>query len=191
MEEDPGMVDRLNKLYLTIISRYKDYIEEKEGISIAELPTLITPGNPAVMAKATEIKLSFGNYSYDSLFYEASLKAFSFVKQMVHEVQLPVEFWLMPDETLAFLMGDVFDRNVLLCSLLIALGNPSARVLVVSSGEARKVYVHYEFNKLVYLMDLSARTTKFSDMKEMVASLRPPEGAVTYDFNDKTYSDID
>jgi len=189
-EEDADMNDRLNRLYLTIISRYKDYIEEKEGISIAELPSLVTPKSPAIVSKAEEIKLSFGNYEYDKCFYEASLKAFSFVKQMVREVTLPVEFWLLPEETIAFLMGDTFDRNVLLCSILIALGNPSARVLVVSQNDSRKVYVHYDFNESSYLMNLEDRTRRFADIKELVASLDMPEGAIAYDFNDKTYTDI-
>ncbi len=191
MAEDPGMSDRLNKLYLTIISRYKDYIEEKEGISIAELPSLVTPKSTAVVSKAEEIKLSFDNYQYDKYFYEASLKAFSFVKQMVKEVTLPVEFWLLPEEALAFLMGDAFDRNVLLCSLLIALGNPSARVLVVSRDDARKVYVHYDFNGSSYLMNLEERARKFGSIKDLTDSLSIPEDAIAYDFNDKSYMDID
>lgn len=48
-----GREGRLNNLYLAVISRYKEYIEEKEGLSVAELPTLVTPNSEKVAKRPT------------------------------------------------------------------------------------------------------------------------------------------
>ncbi len=181
---------KLNKVYLTIISRYRDYIEEHENVSIAELPTLVTPKNGAVVAKVDEIKASFGRYDYDNNFYDASLAAFSFVKEKVEDATLPLQFWLTPEETLAFMIGDTFDRCVLLCSMMVALGNPSAKVAVVVNGESRKLLVYYEFGDAVHTFDLRGGLEKFASKEEMVASLKIKEDTTAYEFNDLTYTGI-
>ena len=183
-------LDRLNKIYLAIISRYRDYIEEHENVSVAELPGLVTPKNGAVVAKVDEIKASFGRYDYDKNFREAGTAAFSFVKDNVEDAVLPLQFWLAPEETLAFMMGDTFDRCVLLCSMLVALGNPSAKVAVVAKGESRRVFVHCEFSGSAYMFELDNGIRKFSAKEDMVASLKIDEEATAYEFNDRTQADI-
>ncbi len=181
--------DRLNKLFLTIISRYSEYIEEHENLSVAELPTLITPKNGAIITKADEIKSHFGAYKYDKDFNNASIKAFDFVKENVTEVVLPLQFWLVPEETLAFMMGDAFDRNVLLCTMLIALGNPSAKVLVAMKGDSRKIFVYYEHQGFV-LFDINDGTKQFKTKEELLESLRIGDETTAYEFNDNVYTNI-
>ncbi len=188
-EKGEDTLNRLNKIYLTIVSRYKDYIEEQESLSVAELPTLITPKNGAIVAKVDEIKASFGAYSYDKNFHDAGTKAFSFVKEKVGEAVLPLQFWLVPEETLAFMIGDSFDRNVLLCSMLVGLGNPSAKVLVLVKSETRRVFVYYELNGFV-LMDLNSSPKTFQTKEEMLTSLSIDDDTTAYEFNDRTYTDI-
>ncbi len=183
-------LDRLNKIYLAIISRYRDYIEEHENVSVAELPSLVTPKNGAVVAKVDEIKASFGRYDYDKNFPEAGTAAFTFVKDKVVDAVLPLQFWLAPEETLAFMMGDMFDRCVLLCSMLVALGNPSTKVAVMVRGESRRVFVHSEFAGSVYMFELDDGIRKFSTKEDMVKSLKIDEEATAYEFNDRTQSDI-
>ncbi|HUC38620.1 MAG TPA: hypothetical protein VL944_00635 [Candidatus Acidoferrum sp.] len=189
-EKSPDTAERLSRIYLAIISRYKDYIEEKENISVAELPTLITPKNGAVAVRADQLKSSFGAYDYSKNFEEASKKAFSFVKDEVEEALLPLQFWLVPEETLAFMMGDTFDRNILLCSMLINLGNPSAKVLVVVDGEIRRLSVYYEFNNSVVMFHLDDGIKKFESKEKMIESLGTGDEVTAYEFNDKTYRDI-
>ena len=134
-EKEVERLGKLNQLYLAIISRYKEYIQEKEGLSVAELPTLVTPKDEALVKKAAEIKAGFEGYTYERDFQKASAAAFSFVKSGIEDAVLPLEFWLSPRDTLAYGMGDMIDKNILLCSLLIALGNPSAKVLVRMKDE--------------------------------------------------------
>jgi hypothetical protein len=183
-------LDRLNKIYLAIISRYRDYIEEHENVTVAELPTLVTPKNGAIIEKIDAIKSSFGTYDYDKHFYDASIVAFTFVKDKIEDVVLPLQFWLVPEETLVFMMGDVFDKSVLLCSLLVGLGNPSSKVLVTVSDESRKIFVYYELKDSACMLDLADGPKRFRTKEEMIESLHIEDDTTAYEFNDNTYSDI-
>jgi hypothetical protein len=181
---------RLNQVYLAIISRYSDYIQEHEGLSVAELPTLVTPKNEAVARKAAEIKGVFGNYSYDRDFYQAATEAFKFVRDEIESAVLPLEFWLSPEDTLSYKMGDTMDKNILLCSVLVALGNPSAKVLVQMKGENVSVLVHCEFNSKECVFDLEDGAKEFESKEAMLASLNIDEETTAYEFNNQTYLDI-
>jgi hypothetical protein len=182
---------RYNRIYLSIIERYKDYIEEKESLSVAELPTMITPKEPLIVKKAEEIKASFSLYTYDLNFMEAANKAFNFVKEQIEEMVLPLQFWLSPKETLSFMMGDAVDRSLLLCSLLIALGNASAKVLMIMADEKeRKVFVHCEFNERLYLFNMEDKIEEFGTPEEMIMYAEINENATAYEFNDHAYYDI-
>ena len=180
----------LNEVYLAIISRYKDYIEEKESISVAELPTLVTPNDEAVARKANDIKAEFQDYFFDKDFYDAGMKAFGFVRDKVATVVLPVQFWLTPAETLGFMVGDLMDKNVLLCSLLIKLGNPSARVFVKSKGGDKRTFVYFEFNKKIYVIDMDDGVREYASRDAMIASQNIDDDTTAYEFNDKLYVDV-
>ena len=182
---------RLNNIYLLIISKYKDYIEEKEALSVAELPTLVTPKAAMVARKAADIKSEFDNYDYDANFYDAGMKAFDFVSKGIGSTALPIEFWLMPEETLRFMLGDVTDKSILLCSILIALGNPSSKVVVVSRDSMRSIYVYYEFGGSVVMMDVeNGKVEKFGNKDDMLKAFSLDDESAAYEFNDQMYVDI-
>lgn len=181
---------RLNQLYLGIISRYKEYIEEMEHISIAELPALVTPKKELIVKKADEIKNAFGNYSFDSHFYEASINAFAYVRDSILETTMPVQFWLAAEDTLKFGIGDAIDRNVLLCSLLCALSNPSAKVLVSIKDDVRKILTYYELNGHAYILDLNSGFHKFEIKELLIKSLNLDDESTAYEFNESLYNEI-
>ena len=180
---------KLNRLYLAIISRYKDYIEEKEDLSVAELPTLVMPNDERVRAKTDEIKSGFLNYSYDQNFHEASIKAYEFVNREIEDITLPLQFWLTPTETMEFMVGDSMDKNILLCSMLVKLGNPSAKVFVIMRENIRDVFVYYEFGGKTYALERD-RVKEFESKDLMLVSLSLGEESVAYEFNNQMYSDI-
>jgi hypothetical protein len=190
-EHSPGREERLSRLYLAVIERYRDYIEQHEHLSVAELPKLITPHSDLVKAKAEEIKLGFGVYSYNSSFLEASLKAFDFVNESVEEAVMPIEFWLTPDETMEFGIGDMLDRNTVLCSLLIALGNPSAKVMVYIRGATRKVSTYHEFGGRIYTMEFGKEVKEFAGRADLIASMAIDDETTAYEFDDKMYIEVD
>lgn len=187
--EKSSREERLNQIYLAIIARYKDYIEEKEGLSVAELPMLVMPDSEKVKTKADEIKSGFLNYVYETNFYDASTRAYEFVKKEVEDATLPLQFWLTPEETLEFMMGDTMDKNILLCSMLVRLGNPSAKVLV-KMVDTRKVHVYYEFKDKIYMFDFDSGIKEFNDKKEMLKSLEIKDETTAYEFNNQMYADI-
>ncbi len=186
--DDIFIKDRLNQLYLSIIMRYRNYIEERENLSVAELPSLITPNSDLVTKKAEELKGN--NYTYELGFYEASTKALQFIKNEIDEVLLPVQFWILPDETIKFKLGDPIDKNILLCSLIIHLGNPSSKVIIIINETSRKAYVHYEFNEGIYLFNVNGSIKLFQKKEDMINYLDINENTSAYEFNDKMFVDI-
>lgn len=192
-EHEGGSLDkeyRLRQLYLAIVMRYKAHIEEHESLSIAELPSMVTVKNDKVIAKAQEITNKFASYDYDRDFYDASMQVFAFVKDSIAEIVLPVQFWLLPEETLTFLMGDLLDRNILLCALLVRLGNPSAKVFVKIKDTTRGSFVYCEFNNKVYVLDISSGIKEFDSKKTMLDSLGIDDDTTAYEFNNQSYADV-
>ena len=182
--------DRLAGLYLAIISRYKEYIEEKEELSVAELPTLVTPRAADIVSKAEEIKAGLAPYFYDRDFIAAARQAFDFVNASIDEVTLPVQFWLTPEETLRFKAGDGMDKSILLCSLLVALGNHSAKVFMLIRNNDRKTCAYFEFAGKVTLMDFKDGISEYRNRDEMLGKFAMAEDDTAYEFNNRSYADI-
>ncbi|OJI08165.1 hypothetical protein Micr_00272 [Candidatus Micrarchaeum sp.] len=180
---------KLNAIYLRIINRYRDYIGEEESLSVAELPRLVTPKDKSVLEKAEDIKSGFEKYSYERDFYAASVVAYEFVRKEIETINLPVEFWLEPAETMEFGAGEKLDRYTLLCSLIIALGNPSAKILIIEKNDRLNPILYYETDG-IYLMDFDSEIRKFASKDEMLANIGIGEDSVAYEFNDKMYVDI-
>jgi hypothetical protein len=189
-EKDEDKAGRLSNIYLAVISRYKDYIEEKEGLSVAELPTLVTPNSEKVAEKANWIKSKFLNYTYDKDFHDSSITAFNFVNDEVEDVTLPLQFWITPDEVIAFMMGDLMDKSILLCSILIKLGNPSARVFVKIDDGTRRVFVYYEFRSKFHTLECGKESREFESRDDILKSMQFNEETVAYEFNNQMYADL-
>jgi len=181
---------RLSQLYLSIISRYKGYIEEREELAVAELPTLVLPKSELVTRRANEIRAAFPNYSYDADFPKAAMKAFEFVRDHIEEIILPLQFWLTPDETAEYRLGDRIDRNILLCSMLVALGNPSSKVFVIKRESGVSTYTYFEFDGKTVLMNVQDGTSVFASRDEMIKQFQIGEDDTAYEFNNQSYIDV-
>ncbi|MCL4380921.1 hypothetical protein M1141_01450 [Candidatus Marsarchaeota archaeon] len=182
---------KINQIYLSIILRYKEYIEEKERISVAELPRFIIPKNAKIQQKIEDLKSGFENYVYEKDFYYASLIAYDFVKDNITEINLPIEFWFYPNEILEFLIGDMMDKNILLCSLLVGLGNPSAKVFTAINNNKQDIFTYYEFNGRVYKMDIKGEVSSFESKEKMLQTVLINNETTAYEFNNHVYNDMD
>lgn len=189
---DEKMLEKYSGLYLEIIMRYRDYIEEKETMYMAELPTLVTPSDDAVLSKVKSIKSMFRAYDYDEDFYSAAKEAHWFVRDKIIAVSLPIQFWLRPGQTMKLEVGDVFDKTVLLCTLLIALGNATAKVLATINDTEKRFVVHCEFSGKILLFDMGRGITEFATRAEMLESLGigKDDSISAYEFNDKMYDNL-
>ena len=190
--EDVETLKRYNNIYLGIILRYRSYIEEKESLYVAELPTLVTPDHESIVGFANSIKAKYQSYSYEDNFYESATFAYEYVKNKIINVTMPVQFWLNPSQTLNYGAGDVFDKIVLLCTLLVALGNASTKAMAIIRGNDRRFLVYFEFEGRIISMDLENGIEKFDKREELLARFGvKDDGEVSaYEFNDKMYVDI-
>ncbi len=190
------MLKAYNSIYLEIITRYKDYIEEKEGLYLTDLPKLVTPENEGVMLLAKELEGNFPAYLYDDNFEEAAGLAYAYVKDRIANVSIPIQFWLTPSQTIRYGAGDIFDKAVLLCSMLIAMGNVSSRVMVVVKNNDRHFVVYSEFKDRIIGMDMESGLKTYGSMDAMLEQngidkdSENDEDTTAYEFNDKFYRDI-
>ncbi len=189
---DEKMLEKYSSLYLEIIMRYRDYIEQEETLYMADLPTLITPDDENVLSKAKSIKSMFASYNYDEDFLGAAKEAQWYVRDKIATISLPVQFWLRPGQTLSLESGDVFDKAVLLCTMLIALGNVTAKVITVIRDSEKMFAVYCEFSGRIVLFDVEGTTSEFGSKEEMLGKLEigKDESLTAYEFNDKMYDNL-
>ncbi len=194
MEEETSMLKKYNNLYLSIIMRYRGYIEEREGLYVAELPKLVTPNDSAVESVANSLMGSFPSYMYERDFLEAARLAYLYVKDKITTVSLPIQFWQRPNETLGNAAGDLFDKAVLLCSLLIALGGVATKIIIaISDNDGKRDFVIYsEYMGEIVTMDLERGLDRIHSREDLMAKLKIGTGSElsAYEFNDKMYSNI-
>ncbi|MDE1869975.1 MAG: hypothetical protein KGH71_03250 [Candidatus Micrarchaeota archaeon] len=192
MEEDQ-LQKKYNQIYLQVILRYKEHIEQNENLNVAELPKLITPTDETVATSTNKIKANFDSYSYNSNFLAAAKLAYEYVTNHVSQVSLPIEFWLYPADTIKCEAGDIFDKATLLCSMMIALGNPSTRVISSVKPNERRFIVYCEFDNALFAFDLDRGLIKFESKEKLIESLvlKENDDTTAYEFNDKMYANLD
>lgn len=191
MSEDE-LLKKYNALYLEMIMRYRDRIEEGEKLHLAELPKLITPSDEAVIAAVNKIKETFPAYTAEKDFADAAKKSYDFVRDTIAKVSPPVQFWLKPSEVISIGAGDVFDQAVLLCSMLIGLGNLSTKVIASVKNEEKDYAVYYELDGKIVELELGKGISELKDRNELLAKMGMYMGseATGYEFNDKMYSNL-
>lgn len=190
--EDDALLKKYNMLYLEMLMRYKEDIEKGEMLYVAELPELVTPQDEAVLAIVNNIRGSFASYLFEDNFYDAAMKAQAYINTSVSSVSAPVQFWLTPSEVIRIGAGDTFDKTVLLCSMLIGLGNISAKIVTVVKDDSSESAVYCEFHSKFILMRPDGRLQEFGSKQEMLAAMGFAEGpdVTAYEFNDKMYNSI-
>ncbi len=172
-----------------IIERYREQIEMGEAKTVPDLRNLIDPKNRAVQEIKQGIEDSFHPYIYEKNFEEAATKAFEFLRDKIENEALPVDFWLSPDDVLELKLADEMDKAIFLCSLLIALDNETAKVVVETNGQ-RHAFVMFEFGGKFYLMD-PVHDINISGSREQVIEKHLPghDHQLVYEFNHKGYEE--
>jgi len=156
---------------------------------VTELRALIKPSDPAVLQMRDEILAGFRPYIYEEHFEMVVEKAYEYVRERIANEELPVDFWLTPEDVLELRAADEMDKAVLLCSLLRALECESAKVVVESNGE-RHVFVGYEFKGRYTLMDPAHKQVVRGERQNVMERQFGGKGKIVYEFNDKEYDEI-
>ncbi|MGA3020609.1 MAG: hypothetical protein ABSD68_01515 [Candidatus Micrarchaeales archaeon] len=190
--QDEELTKKYNSLYLEIIMRYKDEIEKGETVYVADLPKLVTPSDEAVVAVIKNITGSFPAYNFDENFLAAAQQAREYLKDKIISVSPPIQFWLKPNQVISLQAGDAFDKVILLCSMLIALGNPSTKIVTSIKENERKHLVYFEYKGELTYIDLENGMNKVNSKEELFEKLGMKKEAemIAYEFNDKMYSNL-
>ena len=194
--DEIGLLKAYNGIYLEIITRYKEYIEGKEGLYLTDLPRLVTPADEPVVLLAKELEGNFPIYNYEDNFEDAMKLAYAYIRDKIAPISLPIQFWLKPAQAIRYEAGDIFDKAVLLCSLLIAMGNVSSRVMVIVKNSDRHFIVYSEFKDRIIGIDMESGLNEYKNMGELLEkngvnkNAENDEETTAYEFNDKFYRDI-
>jgi hypothetical protein len=182
-ETEDGPKEQLG-VYRLILMRYRDMIEEKEAKSITEMKGLVKPFDKIVLDERDRITDQFHPYMYEEKFSEAADMALSRVAE-IDTIKLPLVFWFSFDEMVHLGAADEMGKALFLCSLIRALENDDARVLVTGS---RKPFVLFSFKGEHFLVDISSGEKSASRGREE-ALKKLGTDKVLYSFNDREYED--
>jgi len=178
--------DRL-RIYELIIERYRDYIEKSETKTIADLKSLISPNDEHVQKKKDELVETIRPYIYEQHFLKAAESAHKLVRE-IRTYTTTVNFWLTPKEMIELRGGDPMDKAVFLCSLLVALENQDAHI-IVGMNKGIKVAVGFMFNNEFTIMD-PISTAKAKGEKDKIIDEWFKEDKRIYEFNDRNYLEL-
>ena len=183
---------RRESIYRKIIERYRELIEASESKSIPELRSLVRPQSSSVIELKDTLTKDFKPYEYEKDFLTAAQRAFEFVKDEIKTERIPVEFWLSPKDILELKAADEMDKAILLCSLLIALGNKGAKVVVEMKGGLKHAFVMFSSGNRYYLFD-PVHDINLAGSKEIleaqISTEKDEENKIVYEFNDMGYNE--
>ena len=191
-KDESSILKKYNNIYLEIIMRYKDHIEESESLNASDLPRLVTPDNSSVSVLCDSLREVFGDYVYERDFQQAASSAFDYVRNRITEISLPIQFWQLPEETIKREAGDSFDKAVLLCSILINLGDLDSKVVIAIVGEGRHFVVYARREGGITVFDVNDSIKEYGDVGEMLAGIGIAKDSESdaYEFNNSVYNDL-
>ncbi|MFH1663718.1 MAG: transglutaminase-like domain-containing protein [archaeon] len=159
------------RLYSFLLEKYGEIINEKEKKTIGEIKGLIDPDDLSIQSILAE--LISKNYSFEKNYLSIAREAYDFVVKEISFVEsdVRINFWLTPMEIIKQKIADDEDMAVFLCTLLYALGDEKAFV-VISEMEnlSTHAFVITEHKNNFYLFDPSQKKDfeEFSGKKETV-----------------------
>jgi hypothetical protein len=191
-ESDLDVCRRRELVYKRIIERYRELIEAGESKSIPELRSLVRPQSSSIAELKDKLTKEFKPYEYERNFLTVAQKAYEFVKDEIKTEHVNIEFWLSPKDILELKVADEMDKAILLCSLLIALGNRNAKVVVEMKGGLRHAFVMFSFGNRFYLFD-PVHNINLAGSKEIleaqISTEKDEENKIVYEFNDTEYNE--
>jgi hypothetical protein len=191
-ESELEVCKRRESMYRKIVERYRELIEAAESKSIPELRSLVKPQSSSIVEVKEKITREFSQYNYGANFLVAAQKAYEFVKDEIKTEHVPVEFWLSPKDIVELKTADEMDKAIFLCSLLIALGNKGAKVVIEMKGGLKHAFVMFSFGNRYYLFD-PVHSINLAGSKEILEAQISPgrdeENKIVYEFNDIEYNE--
>lgn len=118
------------RLYRTLLTRYSDLINEFEKKTVGELKSLVDEKDLTIQSILQEYR--HADYSFEKNYPHAAERILGFLQRDINYVEsdLEINFWLTPKEIMRGRVADDEDLAIFLCSLLSALGDASAEVVI-------------------------------------------------------------
>ncbi len=194
IEEKQKEKNRQFKLYKFLLEKYEDLINDSEKKTIGEIKGLVDEEDLTIQSILSEIKPQGFEFKKDYL--NTAKKALEFINSKIECVDpgLGINFWLSPKEILELKVSDDEDLAVLLCSVLAALGDEKAFVVIAEMDDlSTHAFVITELNNKFFIIDPCQEKTfeEFSGEKTSVLQKYSFNGAkikrFLYKFNNKEY----
>ena len=157
------------RLYRLLLEKYAGLISEKEKKTIGEIKALVNAEDLTIQSIASDFKPE--GYAFPKGYEQAAQNALDFVKKEICfvEPEINLNYWLSPKEIFSSRIGDDEDLAVFLCSLLYALGDEKASVIISELDSLRThAFVATEFSEKFFILDPSQKhgLHDFSGTKE-------------------------
>jgi len=196
--------------YKLVIERYAESITQGEQKALPELRALVNPLDPSVQAvkklliedharsvsKGIEGAGEAFAYNYERHFPALAQRAFEFAHSLRPiQADLGVPFWLTLHDIWELRAGDPFDKAVFLCSLLLALDSPNARIRALElEGGLKHPVVLVEFQEHKWLLDASQKDGVREGPLERLLEAFTYEGKKVrhslFEFNNQSYTEF-
>lgn len=134
---ESGKRDLQFKLYRLLLQKYSNLINEKEKRTIGEIKGLVNAEDLTIQSVLSDLKPE--NYVFEQNYIDAAKKAFEFVANEISYVDpgLKINYWLSPKEIFSERVADDEDLAVFLCSILLALGDENASIVICELDNLR------------------------------------------------------
>lgn len=149
---------KLLRLYRLLLKKYADAINDKEKRTIGQIKGIVDRDDMTIQSIVSDFKPKDYDFDRDYLgiaqnIYEYVLKEIDFVK-----ADVDISFWLSPKEVLENKIADDEDLAVFLCSLLFALKDEKAHVVISELDNlSTHAFVITEFKSRFILLDPSQK----------------------------------
>ncbi len=149
------------RMYELLLKKYSQIISEQETRTIAEMKQMIDKNDLTIKALVSDFKEP--TYSFEEDYLKTAKKIFEFLIKEIDcvKIDININFWLKPNEILSAKVADPEDFGVLFCSVLYALGDSDAYVLVFELenlevhscvvADTKKEFVLFDFCSKKYL----------------------------------------
>ena len=142
------------KLYRLLLKKYSETINEKEEKTIGEVKAMVNADDLTIQGVVAGFKGE--GYDFEKGYPDAAKQAFEFVKKEIHYVKadIDIDYFLSPVEIMTEKVADDEDQAVFLCSLLLALGDEGASVLIAElENLSTHAFVVIEYDEKAHFLD--------------------------------------
>ncbi len=157
------------RLYRLLLEKYADLVNEHERRTIGEIKGLVNGEDLTIQSILADFKKPA--YDFQKDYPQVAEQVLRFVATEIDYVdpEMNLNYWLTAKEVFSHKIGDDEDLAVFLCSLLLALGDENAAVVIAELNNLRThAFVATEFEGKFFILDPSQQHqfSQFSGAKE-------------------------